>query len=224
MSSRNPGENSSARDDLTGDPEITIVGRSTSHFTRITRILATELGLQYTYQVVSDIKVVDPANYAGNPALRVPILRTPKGDWYGSLNICRELWRRTGGKLRVVWPEHHEHSRLANAQEFVSQGMATEVSLLMARFLGEPDGAHAAKQRHSLVNMVEWLDQNVESALAQLPTDRELSYLELSLYCFVRHAAFRDVLPLEPYGNLLEFCRGYERRRSFIADTAYRVD
>ncbi|MGC4069422.1 MAG: hypothetical protein QM784_33175 [Polyangiaceae bacterium] len=163
--------------------ELVIVGRSTSHFTRITRVFAAEGGLEYAYQVVSDLRVTDPANYAGNPALRIPILRTPRGEWFGSLNICRELFRLAPKKPRVVWPEDLDDPLLANAQELVFQGMANEVTVLMSRFFGEPQGPHSAKLRQSLVNTAEWLETNLERLLALLPADSraELPGAELVL-------------------------------------------
>ena len=204
-------------------PELTIVGRSTSHFTRVTRIFAAEAGLEFAFQVVPDLRLFAQADYAGNPALRVPILRTPGGEWFGSLNICRELWRRSAQKPRVVWPEDLEQPVLANAQELVLQAMSTEVTLLMSRFFGESDGAHAAKLVQSLTNSVEWLERHVDAVLARLPVNRDLSYLELTLYCLVRHLPFREALSTEPYARLNEFCRAYETRPA-VNDTPYRVD
>jgi len=203
--------------------ELTIVGRSTSHFTRVTRIFAAETQVRYRFEVVPDLRRDDQADYAGNPALKIPILRTPDGTWFGALNICRELWRRAPEKPHVVWPEHLEGHRLANAQELVSQGMATEVVLLMSRLLGSSDGAHAAKLLQSLTNTVGWLEQHVAELLTLLPRQRDLSFLELTLHCFVQHLSFREVLSIDPYPRLSEFVRGYEARAS-VRDTAYRVD
>jgi glutathione S-transferase len=203
--------------------ELTIVGRSTSHFTRVTRIFAAEAGLGFAFQVVPDLRLSAQDDYAGNPALKVPILRTSRGEWFGSLNICRELWRRACNRPRVIWPEDLDQPLLANAQELVSQAMSTEVTLLMGRFFGESDGAHAAKLVQSLTNSIEWLEHHAEEMLAQLPPSRDLAYLELTLYCLMRHLPFRQVLSTDPYTKLNEFCRGYEARPS-VTDTPYRVD
>jgi hypothetical protein len=204
-------------------PELTIVGRSTSHFTRVTRIFAAEARLDFAFQVVPDLRLSAQTDYAGNPALKIPILRTPGAQWFGCLNICRELWRRSAPKPRVIWPEELEQPLLANAQELILQAMSTEVTLLMARFFGESAGPHAAKLGHSLTNSIEWLERNVEEVLAELPPDRDLSFLELTLYCLVRHLPFREVLSTEPYTKLNAFCAGYEARQSVKA-TPYRVD
>jgi glutathione S-transferase len=210
---------------MTAQPptELILVGRSTSHFTRVTRIFAAEAGVSFAFQVVPNLRLSAQADYAGNPALKVPILRTAQGEWFGSLNICRELWRRSSSRPRVIWPEDLEQPLLANAQELVLQAMATEVSLLMSRLFGESDGPHAAKLSQGLTNSVAWLEGNVAEVLARLPPDRDLSFLELTLYCLVRHLPFREVLATEPYARLNEFCRNYEARPS-VRDTPYRVD
>jgi len=206
------------------DPELTIVGRSTSHFTRVARIFAAESGLAYSFEVVRDLRLSEEGTYAGNPALRVPILRTPRGTWFGSLNICRELWRRASAPPRMIWPENLEEPLLANAQELVVQAMSTEVTLLMSRLFGARDeDAHLLKLHRSLGNTLEWLERHVEEALAQLPANRDSSYLELTLYCLVRHLPFRDVMSTDPYVRLNDFCRNLEARPS-VRDTAYRVD
>lgn len=204
-------------------PELTIVGRSTSHFTRVTRVFAAEARVPFAFQVVPNLRLSAQADYAGNPALRIPILRTAGGEWFGSLNICRELWRRSAQKPRVVWPEDLAQPLLANAQELTTQAMSTEVTLLMSRLFGEADGPHAAKLLQSLTNSVGWLDEHVDEVLAQLPPERDLSFLELTLYCLVRHLPFREALSTQPYAKLNAFCSRYEARPS-VRDTPYRVD
>lgn len=84
---------------------LQIVGRRSSHFTRIARIFAEELGLTYELVPVYDMTERDPAIYAGNPALKLPILRTEVGVVFGTENICRALADRAQGSLQIVWPE-----------------------------------------------------------------------------------------------------------------------
>jgi glutathione S-transferase len=212
-----------ARKWLTQVPEgLCIVGRPSSHFTRVTRLFAEELGLEYQFELVRDLLSRDSSDYAGNPALRLPVLKTPEGAWFGALNICRELARRSGRQLRVVWPEHLELPLLANAQELTLQGMATEVSLIMGALGGPAEpGPHAVKLRTSLMNTLAWLDQTLPDVLAALPAPRDLSFLEVTLFCFVEHLAFREVLPLERYKNLLEHGAAFRERPS-AAKTPYQ--
>ncbi|WP_224360873.1 glutathione S-transferase N-terminal domain-containing protein [Hyalangium versicolor] len=201
-----------------------IIGRSSSHFTRITRIFAAELGVDYSFRVVRDLLSSDPAEYGGNPALKIPSLLTPQGVWFGSLNVCRELWRRSSSRPRVIWPEDLDQPVLANAQELALQAMSTEVSLVMSKIGGAGDSSpHQLKMRQSLINMMVWLDENVGSVLAALPPDRGLSYLEVTFFCLVTHLEFREVLPTAPYAELKKFCQQFSTRAS-AAGTAFRFD
>lgn len=204
--------------------QVTLIGRSSSHFTRIARIFAAEMRVEYSFRVLRDLLSTDPEDYGGNPALRIPVLQTPRGAWFGALNASRELWRMANPRARVVWPDDLDEPRLANAQELVLQAMATEVALIMAKVGGAGEGgAHQAKMREGLGNMMAWLDENAPSALAALPPERDLSFLEVTLFCLVTHLEFRDVLPTAPYAALNEFCRHFAARASSIA-TTYRFD
>lgn len=201
-----------------------IIGRSSSHFTRVTRIFAAEMRVDYSFRVVRDLMSSNPEDYGGNPALKIPSLQTPRGVWFGSLNVCRELWRRSSPRPRVVWPEDLDEPLLANAQELVLQAMSTEVSLIMGKLAGTSDSsAHQAKMRQSLVNMMSWLEENAKSVLAALPPHRDLSYLEVTLFCLVTHLEFRDVLPTASYSELKKFCQQFATRAS-IGETPYRFD
>jgi len=201
-----------------------IIGRSSSHFTRVTRIFAAELGVDTSFRVVRDLMSSEPADYGGNPALRIPSLQTPQGVWFGSLNVCRELWRRSSPRPRVVWPEDLDTPVLANAQELVLQAMSTEVSLIMAKLAdASTSNAHNAKLRTSLVNMLSWLEEHASAMLAALPPERDLSYLEVTLFCLVTHLEFRDVLPTACYTELNKFCQRFATRAS-VLQTAYRFD
>ncbi|MCP3099483.1 glutathione S-transferase domain-containing protein [Myxococcus sp. K15C18031901] len=200
-----------------------LIGRSSSHFTRIPRIFAAELGAPYDFQVVRDLMSSNPGDYGGNPALRIPVLKTSEGSWFGALNISREFWRRSGRSLRVVWPEDHDVPLLANLQEIALQAMATEVSLVMGRLGGGgEDSAHHAKLRKSLTAMLAWLEEHAPAGLEALPA-RDLSFLEATLFCLVVHLEFREVLPMAGYTNLQAFCRRFGARASAV-ETTFKFD
>jgi len=201
-----------------------IVGRSSSHFTRVVRVFAAEMAVPYSFQIVRDLMSGDPSDYAGNPALKLPALRNAGGVWFGALNICRELSRMSEGKLRVPWPEQLATPLLANAQELVVQAMATEVAWIMAKVAGDTAGnAHQSKMSKSLVNTMSWLESNAGAVFDALPGDRELSYLEVTLFCLVTHLEFREVLPTRSYSELRKFCEQFSTRAS-VRETAYRFD
>ena len=201
-----------------------IIGRSSSHFTRVTRIFAAEMRVGYSFQVVRDLMSGDPGDYGGNPALRLPTLQTPGGVWFGALNICRELRRQSSYRPRTVWPEDLHEPLLANAQELTVQAMATEVTLIMAKLSGSGEGnAHHVKLRESLISTMSWLENNARHVLEALPSDRDLSYLEVTLFCLVTHLEFRGVLPFGPYPHRNTFCQRFAERAS-TDETTYRFD
>jgi glutathione S-transferase len=203
---------------------LTLVGRSSSHFTRVTRIFASELGVPYTFEILRDIQSREPDDYAGNPALKLPVLQSPRGVWFGASNICRELARSSDRDPKIVWPEALDVPLAANAQELVLQAMTTEVGLIMGKAAGDADDhAHHVKMRESLTRSLSWLEENARFALAALPAWRDLSYLEVTLFCLLTHLPFRDILPTSGYAHLSAFCEQFAARPSAVA-TAYRFD
>lgn len=201
-----------------------LIGRSSSHFTRVTRIVAAELDVDYSLQVVRDLTSCALSDYGGNPALKLPALRTNEATWFGSLNVCRELARLSHRELHLVWPEHLTTPLLANAQELTLQAMATEVQLIMAAASGPAEASpHQRKMRQALQNTLEWLDHHLPAVLDALPPQRDLSYLETTLFCLVTHLEFRQVLPVSGYPALTELCQTFGARPSAQA-TPYRFD
>lgn len=232
---------------------VTLVGRSSSVFTRVARIFAAELAVPYAFRVVPDLLSREPADYAGNPALRLPVLETWQGAWFGALGICRQLQRLSTRRAAISWPEDLASALLANAQELTLQAMATEVTLIMNQLAGSGGSKHQRKLEDSLLGSLGWLDQNIvaaREALARagapggelprtvlhggvlpdgelpgsvLPEAHSLSYLEVTLFCLVTHLQFRSVVPTASYAQLGEFCRDFGERRSAL-DTGYRFD
>jgi glutathione S-transferase len=199
---------------------LVITGRSSSHFTRVVRVFAYECGTDYRFDIVRDLRSSASLDYAGNPALKIPVLTSDEGARFGALNICRELVHRATRPLRVIWPEHLDTRIAANAQELVLQGMASEVTLILR---GDAADAHVSKTRLSLTQSIAWLEVHLPEALHSLPIDRSLSFLEVSSFCFLTHLPFREVLELEPYPNLRAFCSAYAERPAAQA-TGFRFD
>jgi glutathione S-transferase len=202
--------------------ELSILGRSSSHFTRVVRMFAHELGVDYVFRPVPELSSRDPSVYGGNPALKIPALQTVDGAWFGALNICRELERRTVAAPRVMWPEQLRDRMASNAQELVLQGMSTEVALIMQ---ASSDGSIATSSKgfESLTNSLRWLDENLPGVRAEICQPEALSFLDLTTYCFVTHLDFRQVADLSPYRALHAFCEEVGRKPSARA-TSYRFD
>lgn len=201
---------------------LELVGRSSSHFTRVARMFAFELGVAHVFRPVLDLTSVDPGHYAGNPTLKIPILVDDRGPLFGTENICRELARRSGGASRVVLRGDVQDRLVANAEELTLHVMSSEVSLIMAKVAGDARLA-PPKLSRSIEGCLGWLDDHVEAILAALPPGRALSFLEVALFCVVTHLPFRQVMEVASWPRLGDFCRRFGERESARA-TAYRFD
>lgn len=203
---------------------LLIHGRSSSHFTRVVRVAAHECGVSYGFRPVHDLLSLSAHDYGGNPALKLPVLETPEGTWFGALSICRELVRRSAAPLQWIWPEALNDRVAANAQELVLQGMASEVAWIM-RKLAEPEAADAyfTKTRTSLLNSLEWLESHLPEALRGLQREAALGFLEVTAFCFLTHLEFRQLVDTSSYPGLRRFVEAFAQRPS-ARDTEYRFD
>ncbi|MFL5305037.1 MAG: glutathione S-transferase family protein [Polyangia bacterium] len=201
--------------------QITLVGRSSSHFTRTARMFAMDLGVPFEFRAVLDMTVTDPAVYGDNPALKVPVLVDAGGALFGTENICRELARRSGRRDRAVLRGDVGDRLVANAEEMVAHVMQTDVIVVMQGIVDAP--GPAAKVRRSLENALAFLDAHVDQVIAMLPSDRHVSFYETTLYCLVTHLPWRKVMPVDAYARLAAFSAAYGTRASARA-TEYRFD
>lgn len=203
---------------------VRIVGRSSSLFTRVARIFAEELGVPYQLVPIHDMATTDPHAYAGNPALKLPILKTDSFTLYGAQNICRALAEQAGSPVRIVWPDQlHDHLH-RNAQELVWHAMAAQVQLVMGTVIAKlpADNAYFLKGRAGLENSLRWLDDNIARTLSTLPP-RDLSLFEVCLFCLVDHLAFRETVGIAQHANLARFSHDFAQRPS-AQRTPYRFD
>jgi glutathione S-transferase len=205
---------------MTDKPILT--GRSSSHFTRVARIFAAELEVEYVFRVLGNLLSRAPEDYGGNPALKLPVLQTERGSFFGTLNVCRELSRSSQRRPSIVWPEQLESDIAVNTQELALSAMSTEVTIVMAK-LAAPDSAEDEKLRASLDGCLRWLEQHAPRALSGLPGDRSLSFLEVTLFCLVEHLQFRALADLTPYPSLTAFARQFGTRTS-AQSTPFRFD
>ncbi|WP_158882394.1 glutathione S-transferase N-terminal domain-containing protein [Rhodanobacter sp. L36] len=201
-----------------------IVGRSSSHFTRLVRVFALELGVACAFEPVFDLTSLNRADYAGNPALKLPVLKLGDSIVLGAENICRKLAEMAPAPSCIVWPENMRDVNASNAQELVWHAMQAQVQLgLGTQIAGLPAGSiYFVKAATSLRNALEWLNDRAPSIIAALPP-HDISVLEASLFCLVEHLAFRATINLEPYGRLNAFTRKFDMRASAQA-TPYRFD
>jgi glutathione S-transferase len=197
-----------------------LVGRSSSHFTRTTRIFAHELGVPFTFRPVFDMTSLDAAAYGDNPALKVPVLCDEEGPLFGAENICRALVARAGARDRVVMRGDLSSRVVANAEEMILHAMSAEVILITAQ--GEPH-LGLGKVRTGLLNALTFLEAHVDAMLASLPVERALSFCEVALYCLITHLPFRQILDVSDRPRLQAFATTFSSREGARA-TPYCFD
>lgn len=204
---------------------LQIVGRRSSHFTRLTRIFAEECGIAYDIAPILDMTDCDPAIWANNPGLKLPILRTDAGVVFGAENICRTLVDRAQPSLQVVWPEQLRENISRNAQELVWHCMTAQVQIVFGTLVAKlpADNLYFQKARLGFEGALAWLDANLTEALAALPASRQLSLFEASLFCMIDHLHFRRTVPIEKHAALESFARSFAERPS-AQRTPYRFD
>ncbi len=204
--------------------DVQIIGRSSSLFTRVPRIVARELGVALELVPIPDMTATDPASYGGNPALKLPTLRRDGSLVFGAENICRTLAEVAGTSARIVWPEQLRSEVSRNAQEMVWQAMTAQVQVVFGTVIGKlpADNLYFTKARSGFEGALRWLDAHLEAALAELPA-RDVSLFEVTLFCLVEHIVFRPTLPLDPCPALVAFARAFATRAS-AQSTAYRFD
>jgi glutathione S-transferase len=204
---------------------LQIVGRRSSHFTRITRIFAEELGSPYEIVPIYDMTAQDPAVYANNPALRLPILRIGDEVVFGTENICRAMADQAQESVAIVWPEQLRSNISRNAQELVWHCMTTQVQIVFGTAMAKlpADNLYFEKARLSFAGALAWLDAHVSDALNALPAARQLSMFEVSLFCMIEHLHFRQTMPVAQYSNIEAFRKAFATRPSAQA-TAYQFD
>ncbi len=206
---------------------VELVGRSSSHFTRVAAIFAHELGVPFELVVVGDLTSLDAAVYGGHPARKIPSLRVGSSVVFGAENVCRKLAEIAGrgSDPRVVWPEHLTTDVARNAQELTWLAMSAQVQLILGAGLGKlpPDNAYLVKTRTGLDGALAWLDANLSDALDALPRERDLALLEVTVFCLMEHLDFRRTVPNDSHPNLRRFSAAFATRSS-AQRTAYRYD
>lgn len=205
-------------------PTPCIVGRSSSHFTRLARVFAGELGVACEFVPVYDLSSLDADDYAGNPALKLPVLKLGEVAVFGTENICRALAERAPEPRRIVWPEDLHGVQARNAQELIWHAMQAQVQLGFGTQIAmlPADSIYFAKAASGMRNALAWLDERLPSVMDDLPP-RDISMLEASLFCLIGHIAFRATIALAPYARLTAFAEVFGRRRSAL-QTPYRFD
>jgi glutathione S-transferase len=205
------------------DTALLLIGRSSSHFTRVARIVAAELGLSLDFQPVYDLGSRDRVDYGGSPAMKLPVLRMGDDLVFGAENICRTLADRVED-AGIAWTGASPDVQVRNAQELVWHAMAAQVQLVFGtQACGLPaDNAYFAKAADGLRQSLAWLDAHLDEVLDKLPP-RRTSLLEVTLFCVWEHLGFRPTIERDGYSRLDRFAQRFGGRPS-AQSTSYRFD
>ena len=200
-----------------------IIGRSTSHFTRVTTMFAIELDAPFEFTPIYDLTQLAPEVYAGNPALKLPILRVGDDVVFGTLNICRFIAESTTPR-RIIWPETLNDAQSRNAHELLDHCMRAQVQLIMGHMVSKlpTDSVYFAKARAGYEGALRWLDTHLERVIDSFPA-RDLSYFEVSLFCLIEHMRFRTTVDPAQFKSLSRFAEVFGGRPS-ASRTPYRLD
>ena len=103
--------------------------------------------------------------------------------------------------------------------------MAAQVQLLVGTAVGKlpADNVYFTKCRAGFEGALDWLNAHLAETLDAVPSPRDLSLLEVSLFCVIDHLAFRPTVPVEPYPLLRRFAEDFALRPS-AQRTTYRFD
>ncbi|HVF17506.1 MAG TPA: glutathione S-transferase N-terminal domain-containing protein [Steroidobacteraceae bacterium] len=192
-----------------------IIGRRSSLFTRMALIFAEELGVAYELTPIYDMTVLGAETYAGNPALKLPILRRGEGTLFGTQNICRAIAESAAAPANdVVWPEQLKDDTSRNAQELVWHGMSAQVQIVFGTAICKlpADNVFFTKARAGLDGSLQWLDSHCDQALSAMPSSRKLSIFEVSLFCLIEHLAWRKTMSMDRFSRLADFAAMYGGR------------
>ena len=204
---------------------LKLTGRSASHFTRVARMIAHELAVPVEFEVIHDLMGLDPAPYGGHPALKLPTLHVAGAPVFGTDHICRTLAALAGRATdpRVVLGS--DDALVRNAQELVWHAMAAQVQLVVGVQIAKlpADNPFFAKAAAGLRGALAWLEAHHDELDAALPTPRDVSLYEVTLFCLLEHLAFRPTVALDDLPRLRAFAAAYATRPSAIA-TRFQFD
>lgn len=176
---------------------------------------------------LADMTVLDANTFAGNPALKIPVLRIDGEVLFGTENICRALATKATGQRRaaVIWTENLPDHVSRNGQELVWHCMAAQVQLVMGTVIGglSADSAFFVKTRVGMEASLQWLDRNVQRIIDALPADRDASLFEITLFCLIEHLVFRPTVPVGDYRRLAGFATAFGASDAARA-TVFRFD
>ena len=194
---------------------LRMTGRSSSHYTRVARMAAHHLEVEFEFAVVDDLLALTPHTFAGHPGLKIPVLHVGDVAIWGTEAICGHLRRLSGAPAQVlVMPAQIDDHVVSNAQELVWQAMQAQVQWRLGVSIGKlpPDHAYFRKVQASIEGILAWLDARVVDLLERLPAPREASVFELTTFALVDHLRFCPTVDVRRYAQLCQFADRWANR------------
>ena len=170
---------------MTGTLQRVLYLTPLSHFSRKVRIVLKELDLACEESFVPDLLSSEPADFGGNPILRVPVLRDGATWVIESDQIVRyllETYSKDDDRLSFRSMDAAQR----NALSIISAIMGAEVELVLSRRSGlvaEAAGLYFQRYREVIAHGLAWLESNA----AAIWPDAEFSYLDIALICMWEH-------------------------------------
>jgi glutathione S-transferase len=205
-----------------------------SHFARKVRILLAELDVPFELRFVPNLLSSDPADFGGNPILRIPTLLHGERWIIESDQIVRyivETWD-PGDRLGCLALDPEQR----NVLSILSALMAAEVELILSARSGiEGVDAMPYFQRHHAVieHCLVWLEEHgrhqwlgtddADESGAKQRRKRAFSYLDVTLVAAWEHLQHKQLGPnLERFPWLAERVALFAERPS-VAPSAPRL-
>ncbi len=197
---------------------LRLIGRRASHFTRVARMVADELGVPLALDVLTNLMSEAPYDYGGHPGLKIPTLVVGDCPLFGADNICRRLAELAGraDDPRVVLGHQTRSDLVRSAQELTWHAMAAQVQLVVGVQVAKlpAENPFFAKARLGMSGSLAWLDARLDPLLAALPAPRDFSVFEVTLFCLFEHLVFRPTVPLDGFPKLRDFAAKFATRDS----------
>ncbi|MEM7249717.1 MAG: glutathione S-transferase family protein [Acidobacteriota bacterium] len=159
-----------------------------SHFSRKVVIVLAELGLDHEREHVPDLLSTDPADFGGNPILRVPVLEDGENWVVESDAIVRYLLERHDPGDRLGLGSLQVPQR--NTLSVIASIMGAEVELILSQRSGASRGRLFDRHGEVIEHCLAWLERHGPSAWTDLP----FSYLDVSLTCMWDHLSHSGLL------------------------------
>jgi len=163
-----------------------------SHYSRKVRILLDHYGLAYELVDVGNVASPDPAQFDGNPLMKIPVLKD-QGRWLiESDHIAAYLVRTYDptDRYEVLTTD----PATLNARAVLNGVMAEEVKVILAERTGLDTAPHAFfhKARAAIDQGLRWLEARAASFRPAQPR-----YLEFHLVCLWDHLTHYQLVPLD---------------------------